>query len=147
VAGRLGVLILLVMLTAGCDAGDKRAALPPVNASPQRVVAAYIAALNAHDLRTARALLTPAHERDVESEADSWFTNLRSITHLHLHRPATDTIDARSMHYRHGVVVGAEFVLDQHEVESMEDGPNAWSFTLVRNSPGQRWLIGSEGLG
>ena len=137
-AGRFCVSLLVAMLAAGCGSGNKRVTLPPVNASPQRVVSAYIAALNAHDLRIAQALLTPAHAREVETEEDSWFRNLRSITHLQLHRP---------VHYRHGVVVGAEFVLDQHKVESMENGPNIWDFTLVRSSSSQRWLIGSEGLG
>jgi hypothetical protein len=140
-AGRFGVCLLVLMLAPGCSgAGHKRVLLPPVSAGPQRVVAAYVTALSDHDLHTARALLTRAHARDVEGEEDSWFRNVRSITHLHVNRP---WIDQKSTH----AVVGVRFVLDQYKVESMENGPTVWGYMLVRKSPKNRWLIEDEGLG
>jgi hypothetical protein len=139
------VFVLVVMLATGCGGGTHRSlALPPVNADPERVVTTYVAALNAHDLRTARALLTPAHERLVESGEDSWFRNVRSVTHLHVNQP--------SIYRPHGhppllAIVGVRFVLDQYKVESMENGPTVWGYMLERQSPNQRWLIYDEGLG
>jgi hypothetical protein len=118
-----------------------------VSASPQRVVAAYVAALDAHDIPTARALLTPAHARVVEGEGDSWFRNVVSITNLHMNRPYNDAYDARQRHYRFGVSIGVQFVLQQHRAMSMPNGPTVWGYILVRNSRRQRWLIADEGSG
>jgi hypothetical protein len=106
-----------------------------------------VAAINAHNIREARALLTPAHARQVEAEADSWFRNVRSITNLHMNPPAVDRFDARRLHYRFAVVVGTRFILKQRKVESMPNGPTTWSFFLVRNRRGQAWRIGDEGTG
>jgi hypothetical protein len=131
-----------------CGGGSgKRIALPPVNAGPKQIVAAYVAALNAHDVRTARALLTPTEAKLVENSPDSEFRNVRSITHLSINRPFVDRFDARSLHYRFGVGVGTSFVLDQYKVESQENGPTVLGFTLVRNRPLERWRIGDQGSG
>jgi hypothetical protein len=139
---RLCVCTLGVLMTTSCGGSShKNVPLPPVGAGSGQVVAAYVAALSAHDLRTARALLTPAHARDVESAADSWFTNVRSITRLHLDRPAIEGAPPLR------AIVGVRFVLDQYRVESMENGPTDWSYMLVRKSPAQRWLIAGEGMG
>ena len=143
-AVRFGVCSLVVMLTTGClGAKSGHVPVPPVTAGPKRVVTAYVAALNAHDRRTARTLLTPAHEKLVESEVDGWFTNLRSITHLHVYRPKVEHSDAWPMR----AIVGTKFVLNQHKETSMPNGPTVWAYYLVRNSPKQRWLIYDEGLG
>ena len=143
-AAGFGACVLVVVLAAGCSGSrSKSVSIPPVDASPQRVVTAYVAALNAHDVRAARALLTPAHARRVESAADSWFTDVKSITHLRLSRPTIDTSNPRSMR----AVVGVRFVLDQYQQESMPNGPTVWTYTLVRHGPNHRWLIDDEGMG
>jgi hypothetical protein len=132
------------MLATGCGGSRHQSvALPPVNAGPKRVVTTYVAALNAHDLRTAKALLTPAHERLVESGEDSWFRNVRSITHLQVNRPAL----SRSRQGPLLAIVGVRFVLDQ--IQGGIDGERAYclGYMLVRHGPNQRWLIYDEGLG
>ena len=143
----LPVALAAVALITGCGSASRHVSGPPNNASPQRVVAAYVAAINAHDVAKARHFLTPAHAAQVNSETDSWFTNVRSIKHLDTFRSSPDQSDARRLHYRFGVVVGTRFVLKQYKVESMSNGPNVWTFFLVRNNASQPWRIGDEGLG
>ena len=136
--------MLAVMLATGCSGSRSRSvSLPPVTANPQRVVTAYVNALDAHDVRTARALLTPAHARLIASEVDSWFTDVKSIKHLRMSRPTIDRADPRSMR----AAVSVHFVLDQYKAESMPNGPTNWGYTLVRQAANQRWLIDGEGMG
>jgi hypothetical protein len=136
-------VVAVALLASGCGGHHRAAQLPPVTANPQRVVTAYVNALDAHDVRTARALLTPAHARLVASEVDSWFTNVKSITHLRVSRPTIDRSAPPAMH----AAVSVHFVLDQYKQESMPNGPTDWGYTLVRNGPNQRWLIDGEGMG
>jgi predicted SnoaL-like aldol condensation-catalyzing enzyme len=136
-----------VGLLTGCGGSSAHIALPPVSASPQRVAAAYVAAINAHDVTTARALLTPSYRQLTANAPDSWFTNVESITHLRLSKPFEDRNLAHTLHYHYVLDVGADFVLKQRQVMSMPNGQTTWGFSVVRNSPRQRWLIGSEGTG
>jgi hypothetical protein len=137
-----------VAALAGCGgAAGTHVALPPVSANPQGVIAGYVAAINAHDLTTARALLTPTHAQLVEREPDGWFTNIVSVTALKINRPFNDPLDARQRHYRYAVGMGVTFDLKQHQVMSMPNGPTVWGYILVRNSRTQRWLIADEGTG
>jgi hypothetical protein len=110
-------------------------------------VAAYVSALDAHDIVTARALLTPAHARVVQGAADSWFRNVVSIKQLQMNKPFKDPYDARHLHYNHCVGMGVSFALEQHQVMSMPNGPTVWGYTLCRNSRGRRWRIADEGTG
>jgi hypothetical protein len=137
-----------VAALSGCGgAASNHVALPPLSASPQRVVAAYVAAINAHDTATARALLTPAYGRLTADAPDSWFTNVESIKHLRLNKPFEDSNIAQTLHYRYALGMGAQFALNQHKVLSMRNGQTTWGFWVVRNSRSQRWLIGTEGTG
>jgi hypothetical protein len=143
VAGRISLCVCVALVTAGCGTTKhSRVPLPPVSAGPQHVVRAYLAALNAHDTRTARSLLTPGFAMTVETNVDSWFRNVRSITHVRVNRPTIER-DGQSLR----AVVGVHFVLDQYKVESMENGPTDWGYSLVRTSSKRRWLISGEGLG
>jgi hypothetical protein len=101
-----------------------------------------VAALNAHELSTARSLLTPPHERVVEDAPDSFFTNTKSITSLHVNRPF---VIHQGLPMRVGV--GVTFDLQQHNVESMPNGQTTWGYFLIRSGPNKRWLIYDEGTG
>jgi hypothetical protein len=110
-------------------------------------VAAYVSALNAHDIVTARALLTPVHARVVQGAVDSWFRNVVSIKHLQMNKPFKDPYDARQLHYNYCVGMGVEFAVEQHQVMSMPNGPTESGYTLCRNSRSRRWRIADEGSG
>lgn len=143
----MGIAAVVAVATAGCGATSRRVALPPVSASPQRVVAAWVAAINAHDTETARALMTPAYAKLSDRAPDSWFTNVESMTHLRVNKPFADVSSAGTLQYRYALDMGAEFVLKQHSVLSMPNGRTTWGFIVVRNNRQQPWRIGEEGTG
>ena len=130
----------IVALLAACGTRG-HVLLPPTSADPTSVVRVYAAALSAHDITTAKRLMTRAQAERQESYADSEFRNVVSIENLVLANPrVTD-----SPPYRYAVFVPAEFDLRQREEMSMPNGHNAWGYTLVRDSPTARWLINGEG--
>src|SRR5262245_19439744 len=144
---RRGLLIAVVAIgVSGCG-GAKHVTLPGPSASPQEIVSAYIAALNAHDVTTARALLTPDHARVVGRAVDGWFTNTVSIKNLQMNKPHNDPYDARQRHFRYCDVMGVSFDLEQRHAMSMPNGTTTWGYILCRNSPSKRWLIADEGTG
>ncbi|MDX6204448.1 MAG: hypothetical protein QOF39_505 [Frankiales bacterium] len=122
---------------------------PAGGASPQDVVRAYLAALNAHDVATATRLLTAEHAHLVASEVDSWFTNVRSITAVEVGYSVPESgagSGSLGAGYAHVVRVGATFNLHQKDASSMQNGRTDWGYLLVRNADTQPWLIADEGM-
>jgi hypothetical protein len=145
---RTATLVGALSLLAACGSGGEHVRLPPKSASPQRVVAAYVAAANAHDFAAALKLVTPARAQILKRTVDGSFSpNFIRITSLHMSKPFSDSYEARLRHYRYAVDVPVSFDLHQHQVVSMPNGAQPWGYILVRNSPSQRWLIADEGTG
>jgi hypothetical protein len=116
--------------------------------SAQHVVSAYLAALDAHDIARAKTYLTPAHAAEVAGETDSWFINTKSITNIVIGCDTPrDAVGGPASSYSQVVQVGVQFTLEQYHAESMSNGPNDWSYILVRNSDRDPWLIEDEGMG
>jgi len=146
---RLAVPIAVVaaLLLAGCGGAahhPSATARPPANESPRKIVAAYFAAMHAHDPAAARSLLTPAWFK-VVSRPGTWLRGGANIKLLHASRGFDyGPIDG----YRHSWWVGAMFKLSkQRGIGPMEDGVNFYGYILVRNNPNEGWRIGDEGLG
>ena len=118
--------------------------MPADDAAPDVVVRAYLRALDAHDLDTARAVLTPERRVAVEQSQGNWFVNLRSVRNIRLGR-AVDAPQNRGA-YRQAVRVPAEFdVRLFFETAAHEDGSLTWEFVLVRNGSAEPWRIADEG--
>jgi hypothetical protein len=130
----------------GGQARRRTLRVPARDAGPRQVVAAYVAALSAHDIATAKALMTSGFAHGVESAVDSRFTNTLAITHLRMGavEPGGDHESARR--YRYVLYVPVEFDLRQRRQVSMRDGEAVWGYVLVRNSGNARWLIDEDGV-
>lgn len=122
-------------------------AVPPVGASPRRVVETYIAALNAHDCATARAVTTGFARWQVMGwcHGVARLSGLRVGTFVH-EGPRYSGLPASAS------VVTAPVTFDLHwrllhASDSMSGGPTQWGYELVRTSPGAPWLIDDEGAG
>src|SRR5436309_2244020 len=72
------------IMLAGCASSGERAA--PLT-TPQSVVAAYFAALNAHNEASARPLVTSGFAALSFNPHDGWFNDDVKITHLETARP------------------------------------------------------------
>ena len=149
----VAILVLVVAgivgIRAQCWHKDGDVAIPPVTAGPVEVVTAYVAALDKHDITTAKALSTPEMVEHTESTVDSWYRNTRSITRLWVGEPmprGTDGGQTRAGS-REAVDVPVEFDLDQCDPESIPDGVMGWGYLVSRDSPTDRWLITDEGHG
>ena len=120
--------------------------VPPADAEPHTVVRAYLDALDAHDLDTAGALLTPEYRRQVGRTSGNWFANLRSVRQVRL-APAEDARSGYGVgsRYRHAVRVPATLDLRLFFDQPAGDGPMTWGFVLVKNQPGDPWRIADEG--
>ena len=148
VAGPAAV-VLLPCLLAGCGSATSDArhvALPAAGAPPARVVAAYVAALDAHDVATAKALMTPRFRQLVEHQVDSWFTNTVSIRRLKTGAPYAVPGVGSSVRRRFVRYVPVQFDLEQRRQVSMRNGPTVWGYVLVRDRPPGRWLVDGVGV-
>jgi uncharacterized protein YceK len=126
-------LVAISIMLAGCASAGKRAAPP---ATPQHVVAAYFAALNAHDKTRARPLVTADFARfSFDDPHSCWFDGCVKITHLKTSKPRYD---------RYGADVRVRFIIDQRDQRTKSYG---WSgyYCLIRKGPGAPWLIAVEG--
>jgi hypothetical protein len=114
---------------------ERDVALPDAAATPDAVVAAYVAALDAHDCETADALWAGP------GPAASWCEDLASITLLSTatHRGA-----------RNWATVGVGLDVDWRWLKadgSMDEGSVTWGYTLRRDGQGRPWRILKEGQG
>ena len=118
----------------------------PVTATPEQVVRAYVDALNTKDVATARHMLTARRASVVAGDADSWFTNVESITDVRVGTARPEPLQGTAAQgYRHAIFVSVDFTLQQKHEYSMPNGPTVWGYVLVRNSAKERWLIVDEG--
>lgn len=135
--------MVFLLLAGACGTSEVRPApttARSIPSTPEEVLLAYLAAIDRNDVRTARRHLTPAHAAIVERQRDSWFTNVESLTDVHLRTVEPDPAGGGN------VRILAAFVLKQKEVMSFPDGANTWGFVLRRDAAGS-WLIDSEGMG
>lgn len=118
--------------------------VPADDAPPDAVVRAYLAALDAHDLDTARAVLTPERRAAVEQSQGNWFVNLRSVQKVRLAAPV-DTPYSRGG-YRQAVRVPAQLdVALFFQPAEGDEGAFTWGFVLVRDGAQEPWRIADEG--
>ena len=118
----------------------------PATATPEQVVIAYLDALNQKDADTAEHMLTARRASVLAGDSDSWFTNVRSITGVHVGTPRPEPLQGSAAQgYRHAMFVPVDFTLQQKHEYSMPNGPTVWGYVLVRNSVKDRWLIVDEG--
>jgi len=122
-------------------------AAPAGAAAAQDVVRHYVAALDAHDITTAKRYLTAGHAAQVASTHDSWFTDLVSAKDLSVHPAIAGPHGGVGDGYSQSVQVYVDFTLTWAHPETMPNGNDLWSYILVRNSDTDPWLIADEGLG
>lgn len=117
-------------MAAGCS----HAEVPPDDASPQDVVRAYVAAVNAQDCSTASKL--------APDTAGSWCGKSRlddlQITGM-TDEPREDDA-ARTVNH-----VWVEFTLHGGD-GSMKEGRNTWGYLLDRTGPNGAWRIHDQGV-
>ena len=147
VAAVVALVAVPVALAARQDTGPRaRVAAPPAGATAEEVVRAYVAALDARDVETARSLVTPHHAAQVERSEDSWYRNVVSITDLRVRPPVAQTgRGSQAEGYREVVFVPVTFDLRQRKQQSLPDGETPWGYLLARNAPSERWVIVDEG--
>ena len=139
------VLMLAALTLTSCANGPEReVTLPPVTADPETVVRAYVDALDARDIDTARALLTTQQAALVEGAEDSWFTNTESIDNLDITAPVR--VEPSSKFPQHAAVY-VQFDLTQEHEMSMDNGRQTWGYFLTRGGADERWLIDNQGVG
>lgn len=150
--GLVALLVTAAVLVAGCgeESGVRTstAVPPPVSASPQTVVRAWIDAVNAGDEAAGRVLSTPVFAGADRDAGDAgWFANVLRISDLQVGEPVPVTGLASNARFAQVVAVPVAFVLEQKRERSFRDGPVQWGFVLVRHRDGQRWRINEQGLG
>lgn len=134
---RLATLGILVAMTMARSAVD-RIPVPSADASPDAVVAAFIAAINARDSRTIAAI-TPPSDEPLYTE---WFTS--TLDHVSI--DAARAFDEPSVPGEN-VYVHVDFVVRGGD-GSFEPGVlTGWGFTLARADASERWLVVGSGVG
>lgn len=134
------VFLLLALQSKNVD-------MPGDDATPEQVVGAYLAALDAHDCDTAMALRTP----DSRGTAENWCSKVAHmadarVTGSHSEFPEWSGYEAPDE------VVNVRVTFDLgwrmfHNDISMEEGHTDWGYRLVRDSPTSQWRIFDEGNG
>jgi hypothetical protein len=137
----LPVAVIALLLSA-CGGTSTPAAR---HATPERIVALFIAALDAHDKAAARPLLTPTFARYALDQSGSWFNDSLKITRLRTSKPWSESAAARSQGYKYGKVVNARFVIEPLHSGATPKEVSVENFYLMANSTNGPWLIGAEG--
>lgn len=146
-----GVVILVVVATLAYLLLPPRqtndVAVPGHDASPEQVVTAYLAALNAHDCEAAEALMTD----DGKDTAKSWCDKVASLTNVDVRdhfteRPQNLGPSASEEVARVPVTFDLNWRLLHGDV-SMDEGATTWGYLLVRESPDSSWRIFDQGTG
>lgn len=123
---------------------SRSVALPPGDASPVLVVQRYVAALDAHDCRTAAALTTTS----ARQQADSWCHDVASLTEVQVDPAVPESASGAADDLTAGVPV--TFDLNWrlfHDDGSMPEGFTVWGYELVRASVHDPWRINDQGVG
>lgn len=146
--GRIPLVVTVVCMAgafAACTSStpEREVAMPDPDAAPLDVVRAYVDALDANDEETASRLITSEHHEL------SWIGSVEAITELKTWEPVRE--DPRwSGHPRTAEVVRVPVKFDvtwSDPDPSVEDGPQMWSYLLIRDEDSGRWLIFDEGMG
>lgn len=138
---RLAAIVLLaIVLLAACHDGGN-VPLASKSADPASVVRAFVAALSARNIDTAKRMMTPTEAERVARSPDSWFTNVKSIKNLSMEKSQPD----RRSGHRQAVFVPVEFDLQQRQMTSMPNGRTVWGYVLVRDTDSDPWLIDDQG--
>ncbi len=115
--------------------------LPPITALPQRVVAAYVQAINAHDAVTARALVMKT-SRSESAAVEGWLVHATSMTNLKVQHVVGGPVETEL-----AVSFDLQLNVDPPDIGFSHDGNVWWFISLRRDTPSGRWLISSEGSG
>jgi hypothetical protein len=146
-----GVVVLVVVAAVGylllSPRRSRDVAVPALQATPEQVVTAYLAALNAHDCKAAVAMTT----EDAKDSTRSWCRNVASLTDVAVsdhfaERPAWSGHSA-SVEVAH---VPVDFNLTwrpYHSDGSMSEGATTWGYLLARPSADAPWRIFDQGTG
>lgn len=151
IALAVAVSVALVATTAAYlllpprQTGD--VALPPREASPEDVVAAYLKAVNAHDCDAAAALMAPG----AEGQATAWCEDVASLTDVDVRDHVTER-PGDSGHAAPDEVAHVPVTFDLswrpfHDDGSMSEGATTWGYLVVRSSADSPWRIADQGVG
>lgn len=124
-----------------------KVAMPADDATPEQVVGAYLAALNAHDCATAEALT----QESAQGQAERWCEDVAGLRDISVGQPFTEK-PRWSGHPATWEIesVPVRFDLDWrflHSDPSMPEGPTGWSYLVGRASPSDPWRIFDQGDG
>jgi hypothetical protein len=122
-------------------------AVPAQKATPEQVVRAYLAALNAHDCSAARAMSI----EDAKDSTKVWCRDVASLADVTVkdhfaERPSWSGHPASVQVAR----VPVDFNLDWrpfHNDGSLAEGKTAWGYLLERPSTDAPWRIFDQGTG
>lgn len=122
-------------------------AVPAAGATPEQVVTAYIAALNAHDCDAAAAMST----ENARNSTSSWCGRVARLTDVvvkehHAERPSWSGHSASV----EVVSVPVEFNLawrPYRDDGSFPEGAAAWGYLLERSADDSPWRIFDQGMG
>lgn len=144
-----GVLVLVVVAAAMYlllpPRQTSHVAVPADNATPEQVVSAYLDALDAHDCRTAEALMTAG----AGDTAKTWCADVAHLTQVHVEehvkqRPEDSGISASA----EVVYVPVSFNVNWrlfHNDGSMDEGATTWGYLLTHASSNSPWRIFDQG--
>jgi hypothetical protein len=122
--------------------------VPAQQATPEEVVTAYLAALNAHDCNAAVSMTTTENSKD---STRSWCRDVASLAGVavgkhFVERPAwsghSGSVEVAN--------VPVEFNLKWrplHSDGSMDEGATTWGYLLARTSADAPWRIVDQGTG
>jgi hypothetical protein len=146
VAGVLAAVSVWAVYSLLFTHQEREVALPRDDASPEKVVAAYIDALNAHDCETASRL--EAKGADI---AKGWCTDVSELSYVKMSKPYREKPQWSGHAANQQVMnVGVTFSLDWRWLRndaSMPEGPTTWGYLLERASDDAPWRIADQGVG
>ncbi|MEV4455965.1 DUF4829 domain-containing protein [Microbispora sp. NPDC049633] len=147
VAGGLVLAVVGLTLVAGCRNGETKTSLPD-SASPRQVVAAYLDAINAHDVEAGRRLSTRRFAEREENVTGSLFDDAElSDVKIEVPRPEPGYGSRNGGRHREAVYVPVSFTLRHSDDVSMPNGPTVWGYVLVRAGEDEPWRIDDAGVG
>ncbi len=142
------IALVLVAAATYAFAGRQTAdvAVPPDDATPEQVVAAFLDALDARDCDTAAALWAT---ETADGGEPSWCGDVAPLDSIEIQDHSLES-PADSGHDPGDQVawVDVTFTLDWRAFGSdgsMPEGANDWGYLLVRSSPDDPWRITDQG--
>lgn len=119
--------------------------VPPDSASAEEVVAAFVAARNAHDTGTMRALLID--DGSVPSLVDVLMGRTTQFDDVVIKSPTGwDTRGTNLGQWNQVTHVPIEMTVENGPASGFSDGRQQWGYVLVRNSDSEPWRIADQGV-